>query len=303
MTNFVLIIVCMLLGWVVRRIGILPKDAHRGFNFWILYVAFPAIIIKYLPAVHWELRTLFTSMMPLIVIIAGIGFIQFFARIFKIEKRAAAALMLTACWGNTSFVGFPLVQAFYGSEGMSVAVIYDQINFISLSTLGIILAGHAAHDQAGKASLQAIARRVLSFPPFVASVIALTVPRFIDCSPAQPLLESLGATLIPLALFSVGLQLSLSNLKNEGRALALGLSYKLFLAPLIVLGFAMAFHLKGLHAQVTIIEAAMAPIITGAVVASEFHLEPRLANLMAGIGIPISLITTTLWWLLLKAMG
>jgi predicted permease len=39
----------------------------------------------------------------------------------------------------------------------------------------------------------------------------------------------------------------------------------------------------------------MATMITSAVVAAEFNLDTEIANLMVGIGIPISLITVPLW--------
>ena len=47
--------------------------------------------------------------------------------------------------------------------------------------------------------------------------------------------------------------------------------------------------------KVTILEAAMATMITSAVVASDFNLDEELANLMVGISIPISLLSVPLW--------
>ena len=47
--------------------------------------------------------------------------------------------------------------------------------------------------------------------------------------------------------------------------------------------------------HVTWLESAMAPMITAAVVASEFHLDSEVSNLMVGLGIPLSLLTVTLW--------
>jgi predicted permease len=48
-------------------------------------------------------------------------------------------------------------------------------------------------------------------------------------------------------------------------------------------------------ARVTILESAMAPMIMAAVVADEFDLDRQLANLMVGVGIPLSLVTVPLW--------
>jgi predicted permease len=46
---------------------------------------------------------------------------------------------------------------------------------------------------------------------------------------------------------------------------------------------------------VVVAEAAMAPMITGALLAMEHGLEPRLASAMVGLGVPLSLVTVPLW--------
>jgi predicted permease len=45
-------------------------------------------------------------------------------------------LILTAGLGNTSFLGFPIIEALYGQEGMKTAILVDQPGtFVVLSTL------------------------------------------------------------------------------------------------------------------------------------------------------------------------
>jgi len=62
------------------------------------------------------------------------------------------------------------------------------------------------------------------------------------------------------------------------------------------------FGKSDLATQVCIIEAAMAPMITGAILASSYGLKPQLSNMMVGFGIPISFITIGLWYLLLQVV-
>jgi malate permease and related proteins len=45
-----------------------------------------------------------------------------------------------------------------------------------------------------------------------------------------------------------------------------------------------------------VFEAAMAPMIGGAVVAAQHRLDPELTTLMVGVGIPLSFLTLPLWW-------
>jgi predicted permease len=54
--------------------------------------------------------------------------------------------------------------------------------------------------------------------------------------------------------------------------------------------------------QVTLFEAAMAPMITAGIIAVDHDLNPSLVTLMLGIGIPLSFLTLPGWWWLLRGV-
>ena len=111
-------------------------------------------------------------------------------------------------------------------------------------------------------------------------------------------LEKLAALVVPLALFAVGWQLRLDPrvLGEHARPLVIGLGVRLALVPLIVyLIVQRVLGSTGLAGDVAVAEAAMAPMITGALLAMEHELSPRLATAMVGIGVPLSLVTVPLW--------
>ena len=292
--NFLLIAFCLTAGWLLQRSSILPKDAHRGINIWILYIALPSVALFYVPAITWTTELIIPVMMPFIVWIGAWAAIKLAARRFAMVKTTQSALLLTAGLGNTSFLGFPLTQAYFGEEGLRIAVICDQLSFVVLSTLGVMTAIHASSD--GKANITKITGNIFRFPPFLAFVVAILLPQFANLQLFNPLFEKLANTLIPLALFSVGLQVRFSELKNDARNLALGLTSKLILAPALLLLVALLAQAKGVIPQTSVFEAATAPMITSAILATEYRLNPRLSNLMVSVGVPLSLVTTAIWW-------
>jgi predicted permease len=143
-------------------------------------------------------------------------------------------------------------------------------------------------------------RQTLTFPPFLALLLALGLG--ISRIPILPVLykvlERLGQTLVPLALFAVGFQLKLSwnTLRRYLRLLSLSLVYKLFLCPALFwfLTLLLNIEMDLLH-RVMILEAAMATMITSAVIVSEFSLDEELAHLMVGVSILLSLFTVPFW--------
>jgi predicted permease len=77
--------------------------------------------------------------------VAWIGFVVAFY-CFAFRKKYGWSkidwlLNLNCRAGNTSFLGFPIIEALYGQEGMKTAILVDQPGtFVVLSTLGIIVA-------------------------------------------------------------------------------------------------------------------------------------------------------------------
>jgi predicted permease len=298
--NFLLIAICLVAGLALRSTGILPENSHKGINTWILYIAQPAVALLYIPTIRWSGALILPMTMPLLVW-SGAWFTQkFLGQRFAPDKRTSAALLLTAGLGNTSFLGFPLTEAYFGDKGLRIAVICDQFSFIVLWTIGLMTALNASHgaDSGGRKAFRSLVR----FPPFLAFVAALIFPRFMDFAPLNPLLTKLGGTLVPLALFSVGLQIRFSGWKDELPPLSLGLVYKLLIAPALTFFAALAFQVKGIIPQASVFEAAMPPMITSAIIASEYQLNPRISNMMVSLGIVLSFATTGLWFFVLKAV-
>lgn len=286
MLNFVLIAFCILAGWSMRRRQMVPADAHVGINAWLIHVAIPATALHYVPQIVWSRELWLPLAMPLVVW----GMAWLLLGRLRHEPATRSALLLGAGLCNTSFVGFPLVSAYYGDAGLRLAVLSDQISFILLSSVGVMTA-------AAGGDWRTQLRQVLTFPPLLASALALCV----NVSALDELWVRLGATMIPLALFSIGLQLEI-GLGRERRALAQGLGYKLLLAPALLALLALATGEHGLPAKVSVLEAAMASMATTSVLAARYGLNLQLSNLLIGIGIPLSLLTTAGWWWVLERL-
>ncbi|NII84496.1 MULTISPECIES: AEC family transporter [unclassified Pedobacter] len=301
MANFIIIGLCILAGILFRKSKSLPKDAHKGINAWIIYIALPAVSFKYLPHIIWTKDLLLPVLAPICVWLFGWLFITLYSRIRNISKATSGGLKLTSSLSNTSFVGFPLIVAYFSEKELAIAIICDQVTFMLLSTIGVIVAIRSSQNQ--KLSPKLVLKKVVTFPPLIGCFLALTLPRFIDISSLDPLFEKLAATVGPLALFSIGLQLKFGGWFNELKHISFALLYKLILAPSVILVVALVLGMSGIITKITIFEMAMPTLLTAGVVADQYNLNPKLSNLVIGIGILLCFITTGLWWLVLTYSG
>lgn len=299
MNNLILLVLCFIAGIVLRRWRRMPDNAPATLNSFIIHVSLPALTLLYIHQLELSGDVLLVALMAWLVFGLSAGFFRLMGRWLGLPRATTGALILVGGLGNTSFFGLPMVEAFYGREGLTTAIIADQIgSFLVLSILGITVAGIYS---SGRPSAAAIFRRILFFPPFISLLVALLLIPVEYADWFAVLLKRLGDTLAPLALLSVWLQLHPGHLAGNGRNLAIGLLFKLLLAPLAI--FLLYVQLLGAHGQaiqVTLFEAAMPPMITAAIVATEHELDPPLANLMVAVGLLISFATLGLWWFALR---
>lgn len=299
MFNLILIFICLLIGMGLQKIKTLPKDTHVALNVVILYVALPALTLISIPTLQWDVSLLSLCLMPWIVFAAAYVCFTTLGAKFHWSKHVIGCLILCAGLGNTSFVGFPLIEALLGPEALKYAVLVDQTGtFLICSTLGIWIATNYSH---GKIPKMELLKRVVVFPPFVSFVIALIfiLIGYYPSGVAMSVLERFAAMLAPLALISVGLQVKLGDIKESFHYLKWGLGYKLIVAPIIIFALYSLLGVPQEIFKVAVYESAMAPMITASIVAASYGLQPRLAGLMVGVGVPLSFITLSIWYFIL----
>lgn len=288
-----LVLICLGAGVVVARLKH-PEGLSLSLNWWMLYIALPALVLDQITRLAWSPSMLFPAAAMWGVFLGAWALIALVGRWRGWTRGQIGALVLTCGLGNTAFVGYPLVEALRGTDSLGTAVIADQLgSFLVLSSLGVIVAALYAGQHIAPRQL---AKRVLLFPAFIALMAAFAL-RGLGGLPA-PLAEvaaRLGSTLTPLALFSVGMQLKLKMPGNEAEPMAWGLSWKLLLAPLLIWGLASSLNITGEALSIAVLQGAMAPMITAGILAQQHGLAPGLASRIVGIGIVLSLITVPLF--------
>jgi malate permease and related proteins len=304
MVNIGLLIFCFVFGIILRQSGRLPENAPAALNGFIIHISLPAVILLYIHRLPIDSSLIYAVVAPWILFAIGLSLFVTIAKLANWSAQTTGGLILSASLANTSFLGLPMIETFYGASFLGAGILIDQLGtYLVLSTFGIIVAVMYSSSQTDGASPASIARKVVKFAPFQAVVLALLLRPIEFPEGLDQLLTRLGATLAPLALVSVGYQLRLADLAWRIPALTLGLLFKLVFGPiLITLILVKLLGVNGQLTQVTIFEAAMAPQIGAAIVAMEHKLDPPLVTLMVGIGIPLSFLTLPMWWYVLQGI-
>ena len=293
---------CLAIGMSLRWAKRVPDNAHTTINAFIIHVSLPALTLLQVHSLKFDPGLIYAAAMPWLLFTTAALLFWAIGRMLLLPPATVGALAVVGGLGNTSFMGLPMIEAFYGPGGMPTGIVVDQLGtYLVLSTIGIMLICFYAD---GAVTRRDIVQRIVTFPPLLALVAAallmpLTYPAWVIS-----LLARLGATLAPLALVSVGSQLRLGAWRGNLTAVALGVSYKLVVGPaMILLLYVGGLGLRGTATRITLFEAAMGPQIGGSIVAIQYGLNAPLISLVVGIGTVLSFLTLPLWWALLQSVS
>jgi len=297
MNNFILIFFFLFLGLLLQRVKWFPTHIYKFLNKVVIYFCLPAITLYHIPKIKWNNELLFPIGAGWLTFILAFVFFHFLGKRLGWSNKLIGCLILTAGLSNSSFLGYPIIEALYGKKGLETAVLVDQPGtFVVVSTLGVFV---AAFYSKGSPNAFSIIKKIILFPPFIMFVLACLMNIYdydLDLD-IQSVLLKIGSLVTPLALLSVGLQLNFDKKSQHWRFLRLGLFFKLILVPFVILVlYVFIFKQHSEPIKITIMETAMAPMITGAILASTYGLKPKLSSMMIGFGIPISFATLAIWY-------
>lgn len=288
--ELLVIVVLLVAGQVAARLSALPDNAPDTLNRFALYVALPAQILLLVPKLTLRPELAIVAITPWILLLLSIGLVFAAARVLRFRDEVTSALLICVPLGNTSFLGFPMVSALLGEDALPIAVVYDQLgSFVILSTYALIV---VARRGAGESpTFASVAKRVLTFPPCIAFMLAvLPIPR-------PPLLDQvlapIGASLVPAAIFGVGLMIRL-RVARDRTPLVFGLTAKMLILPLAAYVIAKLAGLPRDATAVVVFESAVPTMISAGALAAVAGFAPELCAALVGYGILVSFVTLPL---------
>lgn len=286
MEQFAFIIALLLVGMVLQKADA-PADFSKSLNFFVIYVSLPATVLIQVPKIALNVSALSTIMIPWLLLPIMFYIVILMTKNYPLDVRAA--LLLVIPLGNTSFVGIPIIKTLLGSDAIGYVLMYDQFGtFLMLALYGSAI---ISYYEIGKIHKRLILKKLFMFPPFFFLLFAL----FFGEMPlsVSPYLETLAATLVPLALVSVGYSLRFSG-EIDYPLLSKALVLKLIVMPLIAFGILFKLGVDPIAMQVSVLESGMPSMITAGALAIASGFAPALSAAMVGYGIIICLITLPL---------
>ena len=257
----------------------------------LIYFVVPFMIINsYMSGYNAEIlknmgRMLFYSILTICI---GMALAVTFILSMRIKDDNLPVVRFGCMFSNAAYMGFPLIQAMYGSEGVLYASVYVTVFNILLWTVGIVYVSESM-------SFKELLKKIVTCPPIISVAVGLVI--FLARIPVADVLKDtfnvVGGMNTPLSMIITGITISqfplLSILKDKRVYFTVIL--RMFIIPVICTLVMYLIHARGMVAVITIIlEACPCAAIT-TLFAIKFGHDQKLAVGAVTLSTLISIIT------------
>lgn len=288
----------ILAGYLCVRFGILSNDSRKSFSNLLMYLIVPIMIIySYMTEFNEEILENLWMALLLSCAAIGIGIAVTFLITLKHHDRSQPIMRFAMIFSNAAYMGFPLIQAMFGSEGLLYASVY-------LTVFNIVLWSFGYSMIADKTSGKEILHSIITAPMLYAVLAGLCI--FLFQIPIPTVIRQsfslISGMNTPLAMIITGMIIASSDiraiLRNQKIWRTLGVRMVLIPAVCIVI-----FYLFGLHGMVPhvvlLLEACPCAAITS-IFAIQYDYDEEYAAGAVVLTTLISIVTLPLCALFLS---
>ena len=299
MEKIAMLFLLLLVGALCRKTGIINAEMIGRLSDLLLLIVTPMVIFdSYQRPFQPELVR---NLLLALGLSAGVVALQIVAvRLLFAGKSAERAVeRLCAVYGNCSFIGIPLMQGLYGSEGVFYLTAYLTVFNLFLWTHGVVV-------MTGKADLKSSLRNLRS--PAIIGIVLGLVCFLLGISLPLPVGEAvacIGSMNTPLAMLVAGAVLAGANLKSAAGRLSCYLvcAAKLLLSPALAIAVLALLRPEPVVAGMVLLASACPVGASCTMFQVKYQSRGELASELFAMSTLLSALTVPLMMLLGGRLG
>lgn len=290
------------LGFLCGKLMRYPEAGLQWMNFFIVYVALPALFFKLIAAAPFEQLGNWPYIMATTLCTYVAFSLAFTVGIIATRGKLREATIqgVIGAYSNIGYMGPGLTIAALGQEAIvptALIFVFDNILLFTLTPFLMALGS----DQKLKIGETAwyVVKRVLTHPFNIATAVAVAAAyvKFVPPAPVDAMLSFLKNAAAPCALFTMGVTVALRPLRKVPYELPPILFIKLVFHPVLVwllLSWIGDFEREWVFTA--ILMASLPPALNVFVIANQYQVYVERASTAVLVGTMVSVVTVT--WLL-----
>lgn len=292
------------LGYFSGRLAKLPEEGLAWLNFFIIYLALPALFYDLLSSTPldqlqgWSFIVVTTLCAFVVYVLAAV------VAVLRGRDLSEAAMQgVAGSYSNIGYMGPGLTLSVLGSPAaVPTALIFCFDNALQFILTPILMAmSGTSRESPGKLALL-VTRKIVLHPFIVASAlgIAAAAIEFQTPGPLQRIIDFLSNAAAPCALFAMGVTIALRPLTRVPTEVPWLLFVKLVLHPLLIwVLLSWAGDYDPIWVYTAVLMASLPPALNVFVMARQYDVWVQRASSMVLVGTLVSIPTLTIMILLI----
>ena len=285
------IVLMVLVGYFLKRIGLMDATLGKALNKLVFRVFLPAMLFLNMYKIESFADIDFTFVwytLGATALLFGIAIPTVMAMTKENPKRGA--LLQSVFRANYALVGIPLATSLFGERGSIMATVLSAFIVPLFNTLAVL--GLCIFSPDKKPSVKRVLLGIAKNPliqSIAAGFVALGIRaifvklgiafRLTDVAPVYKTLSNLSSVATPLALLVLGAQFELSAIPELKKYIAFGVTVRNFIVPLLGLGAAYLIGcFEGAHFA-TFVAVFCTPVaVSSAIMAGQMKNDEQLGT-------------------------
>ncbi len=288
------------LGFFIRRIGFVDKFFLDKISLLAYFVAVPALLVWKVGTASFQLNFNPRLILASYAAVLGCALVAHLtARIFRLPPREVGSFTQGSFWGNMTYIGLPILLAAYGEAGLQRGGVL--IGFLTplVNAAAVLALVWPLKRTLDWKSIVDLRNALITNPIILSCFSGLLLSRFSVPFPAflVNFLRFLSDLALPLALISMGGNLSFEKIKKDYRATALASAFKLFL----IVGWGWFLFewlgIKGMDFKVGVVLLACPTAFSSYLLSSKLGADKSLmsSDIMASTLLSMATLSFWLW--------
>lgn len=288
-TKTIPIFLIFLLGYVLKKNGILKKEDGDIFLKTVFYVAAPSLIILSVSNIDLRFNFIFLPIIAGLIILCTAAVAYLIGSRLNLPRKTLGVFLMGSMIMNTSFL-LPFIIATYGKEGLAIFSIFDSGNaFVVFTFIYYVACKYGDNDRD-----QFVMMKKFIFSPLLWALVVAVIINFSNFTIpgiAVDLFQLLGNLVTPLVMLSLGVYFSLSTTKLMPVIVAIVV--RMIFGFFLGFVFVSLFKLEGLS-RMTVLIASAAPAGYNTLTFSSLeNLDKEFAANLISISILLGFVTTS----------
>lgn len=295
----------MVVGYFLRRIGMLNESFCAVANKYVFKVALPLLLFK--DIAETDLRTDFNLTFVLYcMIVTTVMFLGIWALTAWLmpDKSLVGAFSQAAARSSAAVLGIAFVENIYGNAGLTPMMIVAAVPLFNIYSV-IILTFSAQHREKGRGAIRTACINVLKNPIILGILAGLPFSLLGISIPTIPLktITSISNTATPIALLVVGAGFEGRKALSKLKPTVIASLIKLVILPAVFLPIAIACGLAGTEMIAILIMVGSPTTVSCYIMAKNMDNDGELTSSIIVLTTLLSSVTLTFWIFLLRSVG